>query len=79
MLLKYSPNIEKEIAEDISADELAFYKEIAKNAPGINSQTLLVLLDALDAVGYSFSPTLPLEIAVAKICFEGNSAPAARQ
>jgi hypothetical protein len=42
-------------------------KEIAKE-PGVNSDTLRILLDAHATMAYAAVPHLPLELAVIDIC-----------
>lgn len=73
LLIKYAPNIEKTIAEEVSEEDLGFLKNIAGNKDAkINSQTLLEFINAYDMIGISSVPELPLELAIIKIVGQNN-------
>lgn len=65
MLLRFAPNIKKEIEQDYSPDDMALLAELATaKGAAINSQTLLRLLDAYHATTRAHIPQLPLELAL---------------
>lgn len=67
LLLRYSPEIAAMLSKELSEHDLALAKEIAKE-PGVNSDTLRILLEAHAAIAYAAVPHLPLELAVIDIC-----------
>lgn len=71
LLLRYAKEMEREISEEVSSDDLAFLKKLAdgKSVPtdGISSALLSELLDAYDAVGRAYIPALPIELALIKL------------
>lgn len=67
LLLRYAPDMKKEVMEELGGDT-EFYLELLKEKEGmITSRTLEVLLEAESRQGKAFIPTLPLELAVIKI------------
>ena len=67
LLLRFAPNLEQEIKEEVGEDELAFLKELSgKKGEAINSSVLLEFLNAYDYLGKSAVPVLPLELALIK-------------
>jgi len=66
LLLRIAPEMEKEIARELSDSDFTFLKNIPER--GITSQTLLTFLEYYDFIGRSHIPHLPLELAVIKIC-----------
>lgn len=66
LLLRIAPEMEKEIALELSENDFTFLKNTP--AQGITSQTLLTMLEYYDLIGRSHLPHLPLELAVIKVC-----------
>ena len=70
LLLRNAPEMEKGIAEEVSAEDFAFLKQTALNPESrINSAALLEFLEVYDLIGYAALPQLPLELAVIKLTF----------
>ncbi len=66
LLLRVAPEMEKEIARELSPSDMAFLKQIP--VTGISSHTLLTFLEYYDLIGRAHLPHLPLELAVIKLC-----------
>jgi DNA polymerase-3 subunit gamma/tau len=63
LLLRYSPDMKKDIEEEYSGEDFAFLNEVAvKKESNINSKTVLELLKAEEQLRFSPVPTLPLEL-----------------
>jgi len=72
LLLRYAPDMKKEIQEDIGED-IDFFMELLKEKKGIvASKTLEVLIEAQERQEKAFIPTLPLELAVIKLIGKDN-------
>ena len=71
LLLRYAPDMEKEIMSEVSPDDFEFLKKIAVSKSGgadaISPELLSELLTAYDAVGRAYIPALPIEIALVKL------------
>ena len=68
ILLRINATYEKTISESITKEHLAFLKSHADKKPsGINSETLLALLDAYEKASHSSFPDIALEAALLKI------------
>ncbi len=67
LLLRYSPDIAEMLSKELSEHDLVLAKEIAKE-PGVNSDTLRILLEAHATMAFAAVPHLPLELAVIDIC-----------
>ncbi|MCR4310970.1 MAG: DNA polymerase III subunit gamma/tau [Candidatus Taylorbacteria bacterium] len=67
LLLRCAPEMEKEIAEEVSPEDLAFLKKCATSGEGISSALLFELLSVYDAVGRAYIPALPIELALIKL------------
>ncbi len=68
LLLRYAPDMEKKIKDDLSETDFAFLKEIArKKESKINSSVLVALLEADAEISRAYLPELPLELAVIKL------------
>lgn len=68
LLLRNAPEMEKEIKEEMSAEDFEFLKKrAAAKDSNINSATLLEFLIAHDRIGFAAVPQLPLELAVIKL------------
>ena len=65
IILKYAPKLEKEMAEDLSAEDLEFLKSLNKEM--LRSETLAVLLEAYQNIDRAFISELPLELALVEI------------
>lgn len=72
LLLRNAPEMEKEIQEEVSAEDFAFLKKVAASKESrITSAVLLEFLNVYDLIGYAALPQLPLELAVIKLA--GNA------
>ncbi|MCC7469763.1 MAG: DNA polymerase III subunit gamma/tau [Bacteroidetes bacterium] len=68
LLLRYAPEMKKELLDDTTEEDKKFLEEIIKEKEGIiTSRTLEILLDAEELVKYASIPTLPIELAFTKI------------
>ncbi len=69
IILKYAPKLEKEMAEDLSEEDLRFLKDLVKkdSAGTLRSPSLVALLRAYQNIDRAFIPELPLELALVKI------------
>jgi len=68
MLVKYAPGMHEKIKLEVGDDNFKKIKEFADNKESkINSNSLLVLLEAYSNIGKTYLPQLPLELAVIKV------------
>lgn len=67
LLLRHAPDIEELVKKELSDDDLALAKELAKEAKTLNSATLRALLEAYATQAYAVIPHLPLELAIVDI------------
>ncbi len=68
LLLRYAPDFEKTIKDEVSEEDFAFLEKIAGNTKSaISSETLKMLLDAYTLISYAALPTLPVELAIIKL------------
>ncbi|MEZ4210968.1 MAG: DNA polymerase III subunit gamma/tau [Candidatus Paceibacterota bacterium] len=68
LLMRYAPEMKKELENEIIDSDKDFFKEVLKDTKGaITSKTLEVLLEAERQIKHSFVKTLPLEIALTKL------------
>jgi len=68
LLLRYAKEMESEIAEEVSVEDLAFLNRLASASDsGISSVLLSELLGAYDAVSRAYIPALPIELALVRI------------
>lgn len=77
IILRYAPKLQKEMAGDLSEEDLEFLKNLVKADPStklragkaemINSSTLAILLEAYQNMDNAFIAELPLELALVKI------------
>lgn len=67
LLMRFAPKLEGELAEQFAPEDLALVKELAKNAPSINSALLAELLTALIETPRSPLPQVPLELALYRV------------
>ena len=71
LLLRYAPDLAKELSQEISAEDATLAKELSKE-PGVNSETLRLVLEAYERMAYAAVPHLPLELAIVDICSDKN-------
>jgi DNA polymerase-3 subunit gamma/tau len=65
LLVRFAPELRKEIAEEIGSDSYASIEKLAQVKDSkLTHQSLKVLLDATERMRFSPVPTLPLELAV---------------
>ncbi len=65
LLLRFAPDLKKEIEDMVSESDIAFLKELAKDASGkISSKTIIALLDVARYQRDAFVAELPLELAL---------------
>lgn len=68
LILRYAPNMEKEIALKISTRDISFLKNLISEKPEfISSKVLETLLDSYQKIQFSTIKQLPLEIALVSI------------
>lgn len=68
LILRYAPNMEKEIALKISTRDMSFLKNLISEKPEfISSKVLETLLDSYQKIQFSTIKQLPLEIALVSI------------
>lgn len=76
LLLRYMPEIEKKVSDELTPDELALYKAYAKEkTKELNSHTLLAFIDAHGALARAHLPQVPLELALIKLLGDENVTP----
>jgi len=66
LLLRYAPDLTDELKGQHTEQDIALALELSKE-PGVNSDTLRMLLDAYGTMAYAAVPHLPLELAVIDI------------
>jgi DNA polymerase-3 subunit gamma/tau len=66
LLMRYAPELAQQLSKEMPAEDVALATEISKE-PGVNSETLRILLDAYSTMAYAAVPHLPLELAVIDI------------
>lgn len=67
LLLRYAPELARELSKELSAEDIELAKELSKEK-GVNSDTLKKLLDAYATIPYATVAHLPLELAIVEIC-----------
>ncbi len=68
LLLKYAPDMQSTIKDEVTEEDFTFLKTLASNKDvPITSATLAELLFAYDMIGKSYISQLPLELALIKI------------
>ena len=70
IILRYASKLEKEMQNDLRAEDLEFIKKLPKE--NFNSKALGVLLEAYGNIDRAFISELPLELALIKILSEGK-------
>lgn len=67
LLLRFAPDLAKELSSELTEADLTLAREIA-HEKGISSETLRTLLEAHGRMAYAVVPHLPLELAIIDIC-----------
>lgn len=67
LLMRYAPDIAKDLSKELSEADLLLAQQITKE-PGVHSDTLRVLLEAHATMQYAAIPYVPLELALIDIC-----------
>jgi DNA polymerase-3 subunit gamma/tau len=67
MLLRLAPDMENTLSDDFTAEDFLFLQNFPMNKNLKLSEVLVALLDASTAVSKSFIPSLPVELAIAKL------------
>jgi DNA polymerase III subunit gamma/tau len=71
ILLRYAPEMEKQISEELSEEDLELAKKLSRDKEMlISSNTLKILLDAYSTMTYAAIVHLPLELAVMDLTTE---------
>ena len=71
LLLRYAPDLTESLRSQHTEQDIALATELSKE-PGVNSDTLRMLLDAYGTMAYAAVPHLPLELAVIDICAQNQ-------
>lgn len=72
LLIRYAPELRKDLALELGADEFSALEKFA-NGTGITHAAMLAFLTAVERIRYAPIPALPLELAVLEI-FPENAA-----
>lgn len=72
LLMRYAPELAAQLGKELSEEDAKLAKEISTE-PGVNSETLRILLDAYGTMAYAALPHLPLELAIIDICANETS------
>ncbi len=67
LLFRFAPEMKTRFKDEFSEDDLTFFEDLAKNGKNINSNLLLVMLDAYRETDRAYLPQLPLELALIKL------------
>ncbi len=67
LLIRYAPDLAVSLSEELTEADRGTAEALSKE-PGINSDTLRIMLDAYGKMAYAAVPFLPLELAVIDIC-----------
>lgn len=71
LLIRYAPEIKKELMESMPIEEQDAFMELLKSkGSSLSSKTLEILLDANEKIRYASVPSLPLELALINIIGE---------
>ncbi len=69
LILRYAPNLEEEMAEDLGETDLEFLRTLKKSEK-ISSKSLITFLKAYQNIDNAFITELPLELALVEILGE---------
>ena len=77
VILRYAPKLEKELAKDLSEDDLEFLRTLVKEDKDamLRSKALSILLEAYQNIDNAFIAELPLELALVKILGKDSGEP----
>lgn len=68
LLMRYAPEMKKELLEEVADSDVQFFTDLIKEKKGvITSRSLEVLLEAEKNMKFAFIKSLPLELALTKI------------
>jgi len=68
LLIRFAPEMKNAFEKDFNTEDFKFLNDIAgKKESNISSNVLKELLDTYQAIGYSYIPHLPLELAIIKL------------
>ena len=67
LLMRYAPDIAKQLSEELTEADVELANELATSA-NVTSDTLRALLEAYSRMAYAAVPHLPLELAVIDMC-----------
>jgi DNA polymerase-3 subunit gamma/tau len=70
LLLRYAPEIASGFSHELSEEDMGFVQGLSKQ-PGVNSDTLRMLLEAHSQMAYAALPYLPLEMAIIDVTSKG--------
>ncbi len=66
LLIRYAPELKKQLADELGTEEFSMLESLAKES-GITHATLLAFLTASERIRYAPIPQLPLELAVLEL------------
>jgi len=69
LLLRFAPDLAEALSKELTEADLSLAQQLSKE-PGVNSDTLRMLLEAYSQMAYAAVPHLPLELALIEICAE---------
>lgn len=67
LLLRFASDMKEGLAEEFSKEEMEFLEKLSKEGKAINSQALIVMLDAYSQTDRAYLPQLPLELALIEL------------
>jgi DNA polymerase III subunit gamma/tau len=71
MYLRFAPNMKARLAEEFTPDDLVLLEKYAGSAgKSLNSKSLAEFLGAYNMIGYAAVPSLPIELALIRVCGE---------
>jgi DNA polymerase-3 subunit gamma/tau len=68
LLLRVAPSFAAQQIEDSSEHDRTLIQALAKNSAVLNSNALLIFLEAYEKISRSYLPHLPLELAIIRLC-----------
>jgi DNA polymerase III subunit gamma/tau len=73
LLFRFAPDLKKRIQEELAKEHAEFLEDASRKGKNINSETLLVFLDAVRDTDRAYIPSLPLELALIKLLGDKES------
>lgn len=67
LLMRYAPDLSETLSDELTEADQDVAVQLSKE-PGVNSETLRMILDAYGKMAYAAVPHLPLELAIIDIC-----------